>query len=81
LAASGALGLAKILVSAEHCAIPPTLHAAEASPEIDWEKQGLRLATTLTAWPAVNGQRVAATSAFGIAGTNAHVIVSLPEVA
>jgi mycobactin polyketide synthetase MbtC len=81
LAASGALGLAKILVAAEHCAIPPTLHAAEASPEIDWEKQGLRLATTLTPWPAVNGQRVAATSAFGIAGTNAHVIVSLPEVA
>jgi mycobactin polyketide synthetase MbtC len=81
LAASGALGLAKILVAAEHCAIPPTLHAAEASPEIDWEKQGLRLARTLTPWPAVNGQRVAATSAFGIAGTNAHVIVSLPEVA
>jgi len=81
LAASGALGLAKILVAAEHCAIPPTLHAAEASPEIDWEKQGLRLATTLTSWPAINGQRVAATSAFGIAGTNAHVIVALPEVA
>ena len=81
LAASGALGLAKILVAAEHGAIPPTLHAAEASPEIDWEKQGLRLARTLTPWPAVDGQRVAATSAFGIAGTNAHVIVSLPEVA
>jgi len=81
LAASGALGLAKILVAAEHCAIPPTLHAAEASHEIDWEQQGLRLATTLMPWPAVNGQRVAATSAFGIAGTNAHVIVSLPEVA
>jgi mycobactin polyketide synthetase MbtC len=81
LAASGALGLAKILVAAEHGAIPPTLHAAEASPEIDWEKQGLRLANTLTPWPAVDGRRVAATSAFGIAGTNAHVIVSLPEAA
>ncbi|HXO11776.1 MAG TPA: polyketide synthase, partial [Mycobacterium sp.] len=81
LAASGALGLAKILVAAEHGAVPPTLHAAEPSPEIDWEKQGLRLANTLTPWPAVDGRRVAATSAFGIAGTNAHVIVSLPEVA
>jgi mycobactin polyketide synthetase MbtC len=81
LAASGALGLAKILVSAEHGAIPPTLHAAEASREIDWEKQGLQLATELTQWPAVDGRRVAATSAFGIAGTNAHVIVALPEVA
>ena len=81
LAASGALGLAKILVAAEHGAVPPTLHAAEPSHEIDWEKQGLRLANTLTPWPAVDGRRVAATSAFGIAGTNAHVIVSLPGAA
>ncbi len=81
LAAGGALGLAKILVAAEHAAIPPTLHAAEASHEIDWEGQGLRLAKALTPWSAVGGQRIAATSAFGIAGTNAHVIVSLPEVA
>jgi len=81
LAAGGALGLAKILVAAEHAAIPPTLHATEASHEIDWDGQGLRLATALTPWPAVGGQRIAATSAFGIAGTNAHVIVALPEVA
>ncbi len=81
LAASGALGLAKVVVAAERAAIPPTLHASDASPEIDWDSQGLRLATTLTPWPAVGGQRIAATSAFGIAGTNAHVIVSLPEVA
>ena len=81
LAASGALGLAKVLVAAEHCAVPPTLHAAEASPEIDWNSQGLRLAQTLTPWPAVVGQRTAVTSAFGIAGTNAHLIVSVPEVA
>lgn len=81
LAASGALGLAKVLLAGEHGAIPPTLHAADASPEIDWDGQGLRLANTLTPWAAVRGQRIAATSAFGIAGTNAHVIVSLPEVA
>lgn len=81
LAASGALGLAKVMVAAEHGAIPPTLHAADPSPEIDWENQGLRLAKALTPWPAAGGQRIAAASAFGIAGTNAHVIVSLPEVA
>ena len=81
LAASGALGLAKVVVAAEHGVIPPTLHASDASPEIDWDSQGLRLANSLTPWPAVGGQRIAVTSAFGIAGTNAHVIVSLPEVA
>lgn len=81
LAAAGALGLAKVLVAAEHGAVPPTLHAADASPEIDWNGQGLRLAQALTPWPAIDGRRTAAASAFGIAGTNAHLIVSVPEVA
>ncbi|MGH3597052.1 MAG: polyketide synthase, partial [Mycobacterium sp.] len=78
-AAAGALGLAKVLVSAEHGAIPPTLHAKKPSREIDWDGQGLRLAQTLTPWPAVGGERIAAVSAFGISGTNAHLIVSVPE--
>lgn len=81
LAAAGALGLAKVLISAERGAVPPTLHAAEPSPEIDWDSQGLRLAQTLTPWPAIGGLRTAVASAFGIAGTNAHLIVSVPEVA
>ncbi|EUA18363.1 beta-ketoacyl synthase, C-terminal domain protein [Mycobacterium xenopi 3993] len=50
-AAAGGLGLAKVLVSAEHGAVPATLHADEPSREIDWESQGLRLARTLTPWP------------------------------
>ncbi len=77
-AAAGALGLAKVLVSASQGAVPPTLHVAEASREIGWDSQGLRLAQTLTPWPAVQGQRIAAVSAFGMSGTNAHVIVSVP---
>lgn len=80
-AAGGGLGLAKILVSAEHGAIPATLHAGEASNEIDWPRQGLRLAQELTPWPTVGGQRIAAVSAFGISGTNAHLIVSMAEAA
>jgi mycobactin polyketide synthetase MbtC len=39
------------------------------------------LAQYLTPWAAIDGQRIAAASAFGIAGTNAHLIVSVPEVA
>jgi mycobactin polyketide synthetase MbtC len=80
-AAAGALGLAKVLVSAEHGAVPPTLHVEQPSREIAWEEQGLRLASELTPWPAVHGCRVAAVSAFGMSGTNAHVIVSVPEAA
>lgn len=78
-AAAGALGLAKVLVAAEHAGIPPTLHVDERSREIDWDNQGLRLAEKLTPWPATAGQRVAAVSAFGMSGTNTHVIVAMPE--
>ncbi|WP_205875622.1 beta-ketoacyl [acyl carrier protein] synthase domain-containing protein [Mycobacterium camsae] len=80
-AASGALGLAKLLVSAQHMTIPPTLHADQPSDEVDWENQGLRLAHDMTPWPAVGGCRHGAVSAFGISGTNAHLIVSVPEAA
>ncbi|MBE1549022.1 mycobactin polyketide synthetase MbtC [Mycobacterium sp. OAS707] len=77
-AAAGALGLAKVLVAAEHGAVPASLHLDERSREINWDSQGLRPATTLTPWPATAGQRHAAVSAFGMSGTNAHVIVSMP---
>jgi mycobactin polyketide synthetase MbtC len=78
-AAAGALGLAKVLVAAAHGAVPASLHVDEASREIDWDAQGLRLAVAHTPWPAVNGQRIAAVSAFGMSGTNAHMIVSMPD--
>jgi mycobactin polyketide synthetase MbtC len=78
-AAAGALGLAKVIVSADHAAIPPTLHVDQPSREIDWESQGLRLADKLTPWQAVDGWRTAAVSAFGMSGTNTHLIVSMPD--
>ncbi|MCP9276685.1 beta-ketoacyl [acyl carrier protein] synthase domain-containing protein [Mycolicibacterium arenosum] len=78
-AAAGGLGLAKVLLAARHAAVPATLHVDAASREIHWEEQGLRLATTLTPWPATGGERVGAVSAFGMSGTNAHVIVAVPD--
>lgn len=78
-AAAGGLGLAKVLIAAEHGAIPATLHTDKASREIDWEAQGLRLASQLTPWPAVGGSRLAAVTAFGMSGTNAHVVVAIPS--
>jgi mycobactin polyketide synthetase MbtC len=80
-AAAGALGLAKVILSAQHAAIPPTLHVDEPSREIDWDRQGLRLAEKLTPWRAVAGWRTAAVSAFGMSGTNTHLIVSMPDTA
>lgn len=78
-AAAGGLGLAKVILAAERGAVPATLHVDEVSREIDWDSQGLRLATKLTQWPAIDGQRIGAVSAFGMSGTNAHAIISVPE--
>lgn len=77
-AAAGALGLAKVLLAAEHAAIPATLHVDEPSREIHWERTGLRLASQLSPWPARDGTRVGAVSAFGMSGTNTHVVVAVP---
>lgn len=80
-AAAGGLGLAKVLLAAQRTTIPATLHVDEVSREIDWEDQGLRLAVKQSHWPAVNGERIAAVSAFGMSGTNAHAIVAMPDEA
>jgi mycobactin polyketide synthetase MbtC len=77
-AAAGALGLAKVLLAAEHGVVPATLHVDEPSREIDWDSAGLRLAAKATPWPAADGARLGAVSAFGMSGTNAHVVVAVP---
>lgn len=78
-AAAGALGLAKVLLSAAHQTVPASLHLDQISAEIDWSAQGLTLAREQSPWPAMNGERLAAVSAFGMSGTNAHLIVAMPE--
>ncbi|SES04630.1 HAD-superfamily phosphatase, subfamily IIIC/FkbH-like domain-containing protein [Streptomyces sp. yr375] len=79
-AASGVAGLIKVVESLRHETLPRTLHADTPSRHVDWEQSGLRLLQEPAAWPAeavAEGGRVrrAGLSAFGISGTNAHVIV------
>ncbi|KMO83982.1 polyketide synthase [Mycolicibacterium chlorophenolicum] len=78
-AAAGALGLAKVLLAAEHGVVPATLHAEQPSDEIDWAATGLRLAAEATPWPATGAARWGAVSAFGMSGTNTHIVVSVPD--
>ncbi|MFD9389919.1 SDR family NAD(P)-dependent oxidoreductase [Streptomyces sp. NPDC060000] len=75
-AASGVAGLIKVVQSLRHRTLPATLHARTPSRHVDWEDSGLRLLQEARPW-TVTGDRVrrAGVSAFGISGTNAHVIV------
>ncbi|MCC7361292.1 MAG: SDR family NAD(P)-dependent oxidoreductase [Anaerolineales bacterium] len=73
--AAGIAGLIKAVLSLQHRALPPHLHFTQPNPRVAWARLALRVPTTLTDWPAANGPRLAAVSAFGFSGTNAHVIL------
>ncbi|MFI5809740.1 SDR family NAD(P)-dependent oxidoreductase [Streptomyces sp. NPDC051643] len=75
-AASGVLGLIKVVQSLRHHSLPRTLHAGTPSRHVDWDRSGLRLLRETAPWP-FTGERVrrAGVSAFGISGTNAHLVV------
>ena len=74
-AAAGIAGLIKAVLALEHAQIPPNLHFDEPNPLIDFPSGPFRVPTRLEPWPAAEHPRRAAVSAFGIGGTNAHVIL------
>ncbi|GAA4396403.1 beta-ketoacyl [acyl carrier protein] synthase domain-containing protein [Tsukamurella soli] len=75
-AASGVLGLIKVLLAAGAGTVAPTLHAEHPTERFDWSASRLRLADAPHPFRAAAGRRYAAVSSFGVAGSNAHAIVS-----
>ncbi|MGW5652769.1 type I polyketide synthase [Streptomyces humi] len=74
-AAAGIAGFIKAVLALEHRQIPPNLHFDRPNPHIDFATGPFRVPTVLEDWPAHTTPRRAAVSAFGIGGTNAHVVL------
>lgn len=73
--AAGLAGLIKAALCLKHGMIPPNLHFHEPNPAIPWQSYALMIPTRLVPWPQSDGPRLAGVSSFGIAGTNAHIVL------
>lgn len=73
ITAAGGAGLIKVLMALKQQTRPPTRFSGDLNPAL----HGLpfRVLTKPEAWPSA-GPRIAAVSAFGFGGNNAHLIVS-----
>ncbi|HYG64276.1 MAG TPA: SDR family NAD(P)-dependent oxidoreductase [Thermoanaerobaculia bacterium] len=74
-AAAGVAGLIKAVLALENGAIPPSLLFERPNPQIDFESSPFFVNTELRPWTRNGVPRRAGVSAFGIGGTNAHVVL------
>ncbi|MEU0839646.1 type I polyketide synthase [Streptomyces sp. NPDC005962] len=73
--AAGITGLIKVLLALKAGRLPASLNFETPNPRIPLDEWNLRVQTELSAWPLPQAPLVAGVSAFGMGGTNAHVVV------
>jgi acyl transferase domain-containing protein len=76
IAAAGAPALTKSIFALEHGKIPASLHCAKPSGKIDFASARIEVVREAVDWPApATHPRRAGVSAFGIGGSNFHVLL------
>ena len=74
--AAGVASLIKAVLAMERGVIPKQPHVDNLNPGVEWGELPVRVASAPTEWPPTPGRpRRAGVSAFGLSGTNAHVVV------
>ena len=80
--AAGVAGLIKAALALHHGVIPASLHFAKPNPKVPWRDIPIDIPRVESPWPAGTSPRFAGVNAFGIAGSNAHVVLEeAPEAA
>jgi len=77
-AAAGVAGLIKVVLMLKHGELVPSLHFESPNPAIDFANGPFYVSARRREWTANGAPRRAGVSAFGIGGTNVHVVVEEP---
>ncbi|HUN35462.1 MAG TPA: type I polyketide synthase, partial [Trebonia sp.] len=73
--AAGICGLIKAVLCVSRGQVPANLHFSRWNPRLPADRSRFFVPTAMTSWPSPSRPRIAAVSAFGFSGTNAHVLV------
>ncbi len=73
--AAGVAGFIKTALALRHGMLPPSLNCQEPNPRIDFASSPFYVNRSLKRWTKGSGRRRAGVSAFGIGGTNVHVVL------
>lgn len=74
--AAGVTALIKTVLSMNHGLIPRHLHFEDPNPHVEWDQLPIKVTSESTEWPNGTGRApIAGVNAFGMSGTNAHVLV------
>ncbi|WP_051951400.1 type I polyketide synthase [Actinacidiphila yeochonensis] len=80
---SGVMGVIKAALALRHGVIPPLANYERPNPALDLENGPVYVPLEAREWPEGDSPRRAGVSAFGLGGTNAHVVLEefVPEPA
>lgn len=79
IAASGCVGLMKVILSMQHRTLPASLNFEEPNPHIDFLDSSLYLVDHTSPWGSEDETLYAGVSSFGFSGTNVHVVLESAE--